>query len=268
MRGFLVALAIFTLAGSASAQIFPRESVPVRVLLVPDVLDASQSEFREVANNGHVGVQRVRPTSSVRLGAEVSVRGATIGDSPIRIEAGAPLVAAASDDNRTFYCAARRRPGLFPIQMWACLHDVDSDNSFDRGGQANPVMGVALPMPYAVFTTFPVSAAYETLEQAEGPSFDVAIAYRYHRPSGVLLFTIEVRDGEGGEWRDIAPGNTYLRPATSIPIDSLPAKSEVFGMEIEVQSYDPATRAIVARISRGQPEEGFALGVQQTQLQR
>lgn len=269
MRSLVAALfVVFSISGSASAQIFPREHVPVRVVLVPDALDPSQTEFREVANNGHVGMQRVRPTSSVRLGAEVSVRGATIGDSPIRIEAGSSLIAATSEDGRDFYCASRRRPGLFPIQMWACLLDVDGDGVFDRAGQANPVMGIALPMPYSVFTMSPVSAPYERLSQEEGPAYDLAVRYRFHRASGFLLFSIQVRDVGSEEWRDIAPGNTYLRPSASLATDAPPARTELFGMEIEVQSFDPEARGIVARIARGQPEEGFALDVRQTQLQR
>lgn len=269
MRSLVASLfLIFGLTGAASAQIFPREHVPVRVLLVPDVLDPSQTEFRDVANDGHIGVQRVRPTSSVRLGAEVSVRGATIGDSPIRIEAGAVLIAATSEDGRDFYCASRRRPGLFPIQMWACLLDVDGDGVFDRAGQANPVMGVALPMPYSVFTMSPVSAPYERLSQEDGAAYDLAVHYRFHRASRFMLFSIQVREVGSEDRRDIAPGNTYLRPAASLAPDAAPAPTDLFGMEIEVQSFDPETRAIVARISRGQPEEGFALDVQQTTLQR
>ncbi|HVK80212.1 MAG TPA: hypothetical protein VM915_06325 [Verrucomicrobiae bacterium] len=244
----------------AHAQVLPREHTRVHVILVPDALDQTETEWQDVAYGSHIATQRLSPRSVVRLEAEVAVRGATWGDSPIRLEAGAELVAASDGENDRFYCAARRRPGLVPIRMWACLEDVDQDGVFDRGGQANPVMGVNLPMPYSVFTMSPARAVYAPVDVGQWPNYEVAIAYRRIN-RGTLGFTLLVRSEDGEDWDEVAPTSTYVNPWAFVQADALPRTIELFGAQIEVRSYDPETRAISARLARGFPEDGFSLSV-------
>lgn len=232
--------------------------------LSSDAADASESEFHAVRFREHVAEFRLVPRAAVRLSSEVAVRGATYGDAPIRIEAGASLISAFSAEGSRYFCAARRRPGLFPLQMWACLRDTDDDGVFDLAGQANPVMGVVLPLPYAVFTMSQVHAAYEPLADADRPAYDVAIAFSHLR-RGTIGLTFRAREAGSEGWRDLASSANYLTPFAGAEAASLPRTVMLGGAEIEIQSFDPQERVIVARIVRGMPDD-FEIGVSQTTI--
>lgn len=259
----MLALGSFVLP-PAKAQILPREHTRVSVPLSSDAPDESESEFHAVGFREHVAEFRLVPRAAVRLTEDVSVYGATYGDAPIRIEAGASLIAAFSADGSRYFCAVRRRPGLIPLQMWACLRDGDDDGEFDVAGQANPAMGLVLPLPYAVFTMSQVSATYEPLADADRPAYDVAIAFSHIR-RGTIGLTFRAREAGAEEWRDLASSANYLTPFAGAEAASLPRTIILGGAEIEIQSFDPQERVIVARIVRGMPDN-FEIGVSQTNI--